>query len=241
MWSLAEELSHGSSSLGTAPPWPCSHRAGLFLLSSDSYPSDGQELSSELQRIKIRERFLFALHWGAGFLPGFSIWPVILLSFPYCCWSVAENWFMPAVLCDPDLLGFISWSSRKDTVWQMTWNWWWEMRLFSRVSIRKQIAELNAERESVWLFVFQLPHLTPALEKKSWMLINTCVFIPTQTFKHVHVCVDTHWLRADSTRKLRGPCGKAAFQPSGSFPNWIYSHMLGLISRRLIRKKVDFS
>lgn len=39
------------------------------------------------------------------------------------------------------------------------------MRLFSRVFIRKQIAELNAEREYGWLLVFQLLHLTPALEK----------------------------------------------------------------------------
>lgn len=72
--------------------------------------------------MRIRERFLFALHWGTGFLPGFSIWTVILLSFPYCCWTVAENWFMPAVLCDPDLLGFIGWSSREGTVWQMAGN-----------------------------------------------------------------------------------------------------------------------
>lgn len=32
--------------------------------------------------------------------------------------------------------------------------------------MRKQIAELNAEREFGWLLVFQLLHLTPALGKK---------------------------------------------------------------------------
>lgn len=40
------------------------------------------------------------------------------------------------------------------------------MRLFSRVSVRKQIAELNAEREFGWLLVFQLLHFNSCLGKK---------------------------------------------------------------------------
>lgn len=66
--------------------------AWLFLLSFDFCLFDGQELFFELhcspRRMRMRETFFFALHWGTGFLPGFSIWRVILLSFPYCCRSV---------------------------------------------------------------------------------------------------------------------------------------------------------
>lgn len=102
MWSLAEGLSHGSSSLSTAPMWPCSHRAGLFLLSSDSYPSDGQELSSELQRMRIRERFLFALRW------------VSCPAFPSGQWSscpfhIAAGVWLKTCLCLQSFVTLICW------------------------------------------------------------------------------------------------------------------------------------